>query len=610
MNESQPDTAGRSHVASAHRHYQVGDLQVDLVARKVRRNGATLPVKGLSFEMLACLVRLHPELASNREINSAVWGDNFVGGSTLTQRVKLLREALSGSERYEDYIETVKSRGYRLRVPVEPVREELQSEAHWLSRKSLLALLALGLVAAGTWVLWPDVKPEQAGRGTHGTLFVLPIRNSTGDVEWAEGVRQEILERLGTIDTLSVTPVQEIPAAAGEALALEPELIETDEGYELRGTLRDLRSGKVLAEQRTPGAGPGQSVRRATQSFAAGVAKEVPGGTSTVDGEGMDAIDPQAYELYLRARYHSAQYARSDLRRGIQLLDRALEIEPGFARGLELRSLIYTLGGTPSYGWMPPDEAFYHARKDALQALALDPRMTLANVTLGNIFLWHDWNPVAARMAYQQALDLDPDALSVWLSIALMHTVLAEYEESLAAIDRAIELAPMRAGVYANAGWRLIGARRYEDALEAARRAEQLDPTMSDAGEIRVWALVYLGRAEQALAESDESLSEALRGYLLAVVGKEAEARRYLHKLLEAQAGTYIAPSDIALILIGLGDYEEALNWLEKVVEQRSREALFFRSSAVYDSLRDHPRFIDLMHRVGIWDDFSPRSTP
>jgi DNA-binding winged helix-turn-helix (wHTH) protein/tetratricopeptide (TPR) repeat protein len=601
------------------RFYRVGDLRVDLVARTVERGGDALPVKGLSFELLACLVRRHPELASNREINRAVWGDTFVGASTVTQRVKLLRDALAGAGRYADYIETVKGRGYRLVVPVEPIETPEPAKG----RSGVLAAAVLGAIvlATGLWLAWPVVWPGTGGAGARqpgsvdsrhpDTLFVLPIRNAEGDAEWAGGLRQEILDRLDAIDTLSVTPIRELPPTAGaDAYALESELVATAEGLELHGTLRDLRSGDVLFRQRIPGAGPGQDVRRATHSLAAGVADVVPGPPPVpgrmLNSESLPAIDAQAYELYLRARYHGSQYARSDLQRGIQLLDRALEIEPAFARGFELRSIIYSLAGTPSYGWMTPGEAFDLSRRDALNALALDPQLPLANVTLGNILLWHEWNPPAAAMAYQRAIDIAPDSLSAWFSIALLHTVSAQYEESLAAVDRAIALAPLQPGAHSNAGWRLLGARRFEAALAAAREAASLDPTHRDAFNIQAWAQIFLGRIDSALQVPDEYLSDAARGYLLAAAGRQGEARRHLAAMLEARSDTYVPPAAIAAVLIGLEEYEQALDWLQMAVDQRSREALFFRSSAIYDPLRRHPRFVELMTRVGIWDDFTP----
>jgi tetratricopeptide (TPR) repeat protein len=559
---------------------------------------------------LACLIRRHPDLASTREISQAVWGENLVAGATLTQRVKLLRDALGSSSEVPDYIETVKSRGYRLAVPVHPVGTERRAATRGGRRLAAGVALAALLATAGWWLLRETAPAGIEAGGGPATLFVLPVSEPGGDVEWAEGLRQEIIDRLNAIDALSVAPVRQVPAEAGErAWVLESEWVETSDGAEWLATLRDTASGEILAQQRVPGAAPGQSPGQVTESVALSVSEALPGTRRVNDEDRGYAPEPQAYELYLRARYHGSQYARSDLRRGVQLLDRALERDPDFARAWELRSLIYSLAGTPSYGWMRPDEAFALARRDALRALALHPGLAHANVTLGNILLWHDWNPPAASMAYRQAIDVDPDLLSAWLSIALLQTVMGRHEDSLASIDRAIELAPLQAGVHSNAGWRRLGARRFEAAITAARRAEQLDPTHRDAYNIQLWSQLYLGRIEAAQQIPGEFLSDAARGYLLAVSGREPEARRHAREMIAARSETYVAPAAIAAVLIGLRDYEHALDWLETVVDERSREALFFRSSAIYDPLRGHPRFVALMTRVGIWEDFRPSTS-
>jgi DNA-binding winged helix-turn-helix (wHTH) protein/tetratricopeptide (TPR) repeat protein len=604
------ETAHRQQPESP-RHLRVGDLDVDLIARTVQRHGTPLPVKGLSFELLACLIRRHPELASTREISQSVWGENLVTGATLTQRVKLLRDALAGSAEISDYIETVKSRGYRLAVPVEQVEAPEKRGAGSPRRIVAWAVLGALIAVAGWWLLRGQTAVDPSARQGPVTLFVLPLDDPGGDVEWSEGLRQEIIDRLGRIDDLSVTAVRELPSRVDEgAWALESRWVERDDGAEWVATLRDTATGEVLTQQRIGGAGPGQAPQRVPQSIVQEVSEALPGPNRVGLEESEEPPDPQAYELYLRARYHGAQYARSDLHRGAQLLDRALERDPDFARAYELRSMIYSLAGTPSYGWMTPDEAFALARRDALQALALDPGLAHPNVTLGNILLWHDWNPPAAEMAYRQALDIEPDSLSAWLSIALLHTVMGRYEESLAAIDHAIALAPLQAGVHSNAGWRRLGARHFEAALGAALEAEALDPTYRDAYNIQAWSLMFLGRLDEALQVPDEYLFDVTRGYLLAVSGQPGEARKHVQAMIAAQSRTYVPPAAIATVYIGLRDYDQALEWLERVVEQRSREALFFRSSAIYDPLREHPGFLVLMDRVGIWDDFSPPTTP
>ncbi|MEM9302656.1 MAG: hypothetical protein AAGE01_11120 [Pseudomonadota bacterium] len=98
----------------------VGDLEVDLMARTVQRQGLILPVEGPSFELLACVLRHHPELAPMRAMEAAFVAD----GTSVSRQMQLLGEALAGSERYPNYLEMVAAEGYRLVAPVVPIAQD------------------------------------------------------------------------------------------------------------------------------------------------------------------------------------------------------------------------------------------------------------------------------------------------------------------------------------------------------------------------------------------------------------------------------------------------------------------------------------------------------
>ncbi|HKJ17338.1 MAG TPA: tetratricopeptide repeat protein, partial [Xanthomonadales bacterium] len=369
--------------------FRVGDLAVDFVRREVRRGQDVLPVKGLSFELLACLVRHHPDLATLRQINEEVWGENVVTPAALSQRVKLLREGLGSSSEYPQYIEVVKSRGYRLVVPVEASDSAQDSFTAKPPQniRYLVLIVAVMVIAFAAYLGLggPDNDPQQAS-----------------DAEFAQ-----------------------LPGAQA-------------------GLARDL-----------------------------GVSEEV-------------------YDLYRRATYHGRAYSVPEIQKGIGLLDRALELEPNFAHAYGARATLYAWSGTPSYGWMSPDEAFKRAREDALRAIALDPSVDWALVVLGDILLWHEWNAEAAEQAYRKAMETNPQSSGARFSLAFLMGALGRHDEAIGLALEGVELEPLKAGSYTNLGWRFIGARRYEEAIAAANRALELEPGMIDAIVIKTWSHTYL----------------------------------------------------------------------------------------------------------------------
>jgi DNA-binding winged helix-turn-helix (wHTH) protein len=135
--------------SDAPRLFDVGDLQVDLVARSVRRGSQRLPVNGRSFDLLRFLIERYPETASHREVLENVWEGRVVTADALSQRVRLLRKALGDERGDAGYVASVHGQGYRLgRTPVSALiarsRVGVQS-----ARPRAVAWLALVVAVAG-----------------------------------------------------------------------------------------------------------------------------------------------------------------------------------------------------------------------------------------------------------------------------------------------------------------------------------------------------------------------------------------------------------------------------------------------------------------------------
>ena len=121
-------------------------------------------------------------------------------------------------------------------------------------------------------------------------------------------------------------------------------------------------------------------------------------------------------------------------------------------------------------------------------------------------------------------------------------------------------------------------------------------------------AYAQAGRHEEAVSESQKAASlsgggpSALGtlGHAYGVSGKRAEAQKLLADLKELSKRRYVAPFDIALIYVGLGDKAEALQWLERAYEDHSVRLAWIRVDPQLDSLRGEPRFQDLLRRMNL----------
>ncbi len=93
-------------------------------------------------------------------------------------------------------------------------------------------------------------------------------------------------------------------------------------------------------------------------------------------------------------------------------------------------------------------------------------------------------------------------------------------------------------------------------------------------------------------------LSPLGHGYALA--GERDKAQQALDELREMSKRRYISPYLFAVVYVGLGDKEQAFAWLEKAYQDRSFWLIWLKVEPRFDSLRDDPRFQDLLRRIGL----------
>lgn len=145
---------------------QLLDLSIDLQRQRVEREGVALDVSGLSFRLFACLLSHGDRVLGFDQLASEVWAPAVVSEETITQRIKLLRQALGDDSRAPRYIRSVRGQGYQLCAPPQPLADaETAPQAptrrtrRWLWAG--LAALALAMIGVGA-ALWWRTNHERA----------------------------------------------------------------------------------------------------------------------------------------------------------------------------------------------------------------------------------------------------------------------------------------------------------------------------------------------------------------------------------------------------------------------------------------------------------------
>jgi len=243
----------------------------------------------------------------------------------------------------------------------------------------------------------------------------------------------------------------------------------------------------------------------------------------------------------------------------------------------------------------------------ALKALQIDDSLAEAHTSLALIAQNYDWDWQTAEKEYLRAIQLDPNYATAhhWYAEHLMW--LGRFDEAFRESERARQLDPLSMIIAADNGVILYFSRQYDRAMEKFRSVLAMEPNFSRTGMV-TYAYVEKGMFAEALADieqrrrvnGDGPWSWSALAYIYGRSGQQVQARRALGKLEQLNRRQQIDPATIAWGYIAVGDKEQALVWLEKAYAQHSNALTTIKVEPGYDSLRNDPRFQDLLRRVGL----------
>jgi tetratricopeptide (TPR) repeat protein len=224
---------------------------------------------------------------------------------------------------------------------------------------------------------------------------------------------------------------------------------------------------------------------------------------------------------------------------------------------------------------------------------------------------WYDWDWAGAEREFQRALALNPNYAWAHQWYGVFQHAMGRDQNWAAEVKRARELDPIALSSYGGGGYGLTVARgQYDLAIEEDRKRLELDPNNPRAylSLGRVYRLK--GMYEEAIVNIQKGITlsggapEALSalGYTYAVSGERDKALKIVQQLTGLSAHRYVPPYHIAFIYAGLGEKDRAFDWLQKAVADRSIMDCLLNSQRrkEWDSLRQDPRYSELIRRIGL----------
>ena len=566
---------------------------------------------GIIFESIlnrapAPSVRLNPDIPIGLEqvINKALEKDREIRGQSAAE----LRADLKRLKR-----DTESGKGVAT----------VAAPSRWSRRTVLIgaAALVFANIAVAAFYL------GGSGRAPINSVAVLPFSNTSGDpnAEYlSDGITEGVIDRLSGLPNLKV--ISRTSAFRYKQRDIEPQKVAKELGVEALVTGRvvqrgdDLSVSVELVNAREDKQLWGEQysrkladIRTVQQEIATAVSGNLRVRLTSEEKTRLaksSATNPEAYQLYLKGRYHANQTTAAGLKKSIEYFQQAIDKDPSYSLAYAGLADSYSeLGG----GWLylPPSETLPKAKAAAVKAVELDDTVAEAHAALA-MAEFYDWDWPSAEREFKRAIELNPNS-------ALAHERYAEclrtrlrFDESRVQGERAQELDPLSSNAFSELALLYWMTRQYDESIAQFQKALDLYPNTAVIRTGLAWAYAMKHMYPQALAEfgkipdQDKAMAAENQfvasglGWVYSLAGRQADALKIAQELKELSTHAYIDFYGPATIYAGLGDKDETVRLLERAYEQHSASMPYLAADPSWYSIRSDPRYANLLRRMGL----------
>jgi len=652
--------------ASSSRRVRSGLFEIDLSSGEVHKSGRKVALQEQPFHVLAMLLGRPGEVVTREELQSRLWpADTYVGfDEGLNTAIRKLRLAFGDSADNPRFIETIPRRGYRFIAPVsESSGTGLPAEAlasadvaanvgavraaepetavagkglsvRWPATGAIAAAALAFVVVFAVVAYWVRSRPSpDSVVRKRIMLAILPFQNLSNDPGqeyFSDGLTEETItdlgqlspERLGVIARTSAMAYKHTDKTVGQIGR------ELGVDYILEGSVR-REGGKARVSA--------QLIRVSDQThlwaenynrdlndllemeseLGKTIAQQVQVNLTPqwqVELGKIRTVDPEAYDLYLRGRYHWNQRTPAGIKESIAYFQQATAKDPNFALAYSGLADAYNI--STIVGAYTSKESLPQARVAAEKAIQLDPSLAEAHAALGMEKSHYEFDFPGAQREFLKAIEVNPNSAYAHLFYSNCYLMpMGRTAEAIAENQKALELDPRSLPINNFMGMTYYFAGDYDKAYQQYEHTIAMDPTFPLAHEYFSALLLEMGRYEQAIQEHQKSellggaspekaaadAADALQAFRTG--GPKAFRQRNLEVVMRMQKreDRLIAASDMATVYAQAGDKDKAFEWLDKAYTEREGETItLLKVDPFFKNLRGDPRLSAFLRRLGL----------
>lgn len=460
------------------------------------------------------------------------------------------------------------------------------------------------------------------------SIAVLPFVNRSNDIEneyFSDGISEEIINALTNIDGLKVIArsssfafkgkqidIRKVGTQLGVATVLEGSVRKIENRVRITAQLIDTSDGshywsknfdKELVD-----------IFKLQDEISLLIANEVRNNFGHFEIQEHlvkeATTNIEAYELFLKGRYHQLQWTPNALRTAIENYDKAIAIDKNYAKAYYANLQCYGL--LAAWRYMPYEEGMELATRNFLIAKEIDTQLPEYPLSFVGRTFWGAWNFKSAYTYIQQVLSMNPNHVDGLEAMAELFIANGFFDQAIIFANKLLEVDPLSANHHYTLAHIYYYQEDYERALESIKRAIDIRPDLELANHLYVLCLIGLKRKEEfEVAIQNNKLSHLQR--LLYQVIQEG-----VHKIADSdlkewskneKEDSQLAPYQ--LYILANTDYKDiAFNLLRKYVEQRRGQIINYRQEPLLKPLQEFQEFENLHHSNLLISDIAIEAKP